>query len=346
MTERKGAGESMGSKAFCGEVWTNVHPEIMAAMASCNQEAVDGKVGNDGFTKRAEAYMKAEFEKEVFINFTYNGTAANILALKSMLRPWGSVLSADCTHINTYECGATEYMLGNKILTLPSEDGKLSATMIEEYLQKIKNFKYLPEVLVVTQPTELGVLYTNEELKALCDYAHSKKMVVYLDGARITNALAALETDLHSMIEETGIDAFSFGGTKAGLCFGEMVVFLREEFAENMAYSQKQSLQHMDKSKFLGVQFEYLLKTGLWKKNANHANGLAKELEKKLSEKGLSAYYPVDTNMVFCSVTPAQYERITAHYDLHYWEEEKGLLRFCTTHETTQELIDHLASLV
>lgn len=335
----------MGSKAFCGEVWTNVHPEIMTAMATCNGEAVDGKVGNDGFTKRAEALLKAEFEKEVFINFTYNGTAANILALKSMVRPWSSILTADCTHLNTYECGATEHHLGNKILTIPSEDGKLDQEMIETYLEKIKNFKYLPQVLVVTQPTELGVLYTNEELKALCDYAHSKKMYVYLDGARITNALAALDTSLHAMIEESGIDAFSFGGTKAGMCFGEMVVFLRKEFAENLAYSQKQTLQHMDKSKFLGVQFEYLLKTGLWKKNADHANTLARDLADQLLKKGITPYYPVDTNMVFCSVSKEQYERITAHYDLHYWEEEKGLLRFCLTHESTPALVEHLVSL-
>lgn len=336
----------MGSKAFCGEVWTNAHPEIMAAMLNANGEAVDGKVGNDGFTKRAEALLKAEFEKEVYINFTYNGTAANILALKSMVRPWSSILTADCTHLNTYECGATEHHLGNKILSIPSADGKLSPSMIEAHLEKIKNFKYLPDVLVVTQPTELGVLYTNEELKALCDFAHSKKMSVYLDGARITNALAALDTTLHEMIELTGIDAFSFGGTKAGICFGEMVVFMREELAENLAYSQKQTLQHMDKSKFMGVQFEYLLKTGLWKKNAAHSNALAKKLEQMVLEKGMKPYYPVDTNMVFLSVSPAQYEKITAHYDLHYWEEDKRVLRFCMTHETTDELISHLVSLI
>jgi threonine aldolase len=237
-------------------------------------------------------------------------------------------------------------MLGNKVLTAESRDGKLTPAMVEALLESNKNYSYNPEVLVITQPTELGVLYTCEELKGFCSFAHERGMYVYLDGARLAHAVAALETDLHTMIEETGIDAFSFGGTKAGAMFGEIVVFLREQFGQKLAYSQKQSLQHMDKSKFLGVQMECLLKDGLWLKTAGHANTMAKRLQGKLAEKGVVPYYPVDTNMVFCALTPEQFARVTSVYDLHYWNEAEGVVRFATTHETTEEKIEKLISLL
>lgn len=336
----------MGLKDFNGEVWTNTHPAVLAAMAAVNEEPVDGKVGNDRFSKHAEQLLQAQFAGKIHTMMTFNGTAANILALKSMLHSWSAVVCAQCTHIHVYECGALEYMLGNKILTAESPDGKLTPALVEALLESNKNYKYNPEVLVITQPTELGVLYTCGELKALCDYAHAKGMYVYLDGARLAHAVAALNTDLHTMIEESGIDTFSFGGTKAGAMFGEMVVFLREQFARNLSYSQKQSLQHMDKSKFLGVQMECLLKDGLWLKTAGHANAMAGLLKERLAEKGIAPYYSVDTNMVFCRLTPAQFVRVTAVYDLHYWDKAEGVVRFATTHETTEEKIEKLVSLL
>lgn len=336
----------MGKKSFCGEVWTNIHPEILQAILQANLQPVDGKVGNDGASKQTIQQVQSFFRDPVAVTFTFNGTAANILALKSMLNPWGSVVSADCTHVNTHECGATEYQLGSKILPVPSEDGKLTPERVEEYLSSIKNYKYIPQVMVLTQPTELGVLYTNEELRALCDYAHSKQIAVYLDGARIAHALTALNTDLQTMIADNGIDAFSFGGTKAGLMFGELVVFLRPEFAQHLDYSQKQTLQHMDKSKFLGVQFETLFRTGLWQRTAAHSNQMAKLLEQKLTEKGILPEFPVDTNMVFCRLNEEQFCRITAEHDLHYWDESIHLVRFATTHETSPEMIDELIALL
>lgn len=336
----------MGLKDFNGEVWTNTHPAVLQAMAAINEAAVDGKVGNDRFSRHAEQLLQQQFEGRIHTMMTFNGTAANILALKSMLHSWSAVICAQCTHINVYECGALEYMLGNKVLTAQSPDGKLTPALVEELLESTKNYKYHPEVLVITQPTELGVLYTCQELKTLCDYAHQKGMYVYLDGARLAHAVAALNTDLHTMIEGSGIDAFSFGGTKAGAMFGEMVVFLREEFGKNLAYSQKQSLQHMDKSKFLGVQMECLLQGDLWLQTAGHANAMARLLEQKLAEKGITPCYPVDTNMVFCTLTPAQYQRVTSVYDLHYWDEAAGLVRFATTHETTPAKVEKLASLL
>lgn len=336
----------MNSKAFRGEVWTNVHPEIMEEITRINQIPVDGKVGHDSFSKNATGIMQKNFRDKVHIVYTANGTAANIIALKSMLSRWGSIICEEHTHINTHECGAIESMLGNKILAVKGDMGKLTPEILNQYLSGIKNYKYLPQVIVITQPTEFGVLYTNDEIREICDFAHERNMYVYIDGARISNALVALNTSITDMIEKNEVDAFSFGGTKAGAMFGEMVVFRRKEHFIALEYLQKQALQHLDKSKFLGVQMEYLIKTELWKKTAEHANMYAKYLGKGLLEKGIQTYYPVETNAVFCVLNENQMRNINKKYDVTYWEEEKRLVRFVTTFATKKEDVDEILSLI
>lgn len=336
----------MTKKVFRGEVWTNTHPEIMAEIMRVNELDVDGKVGHDGFTANATELMQKNFKDEIKVVYTTNGTAANIIAMKSMLSRWGSVLCENHTHIHTYESGAFESMLGNKILAMEGKMGKLTPEIIDGYLNKIRNYKYLPQVIVITQPTEFGVLYSNDEIKAICEFAHKRDMYVYIDGARIANALAALNTTITEMIEDTGVDAFSFGGTKSGAMFGEMVVFRRKEHFVALEYMQKQALQHLDKSKFLGVQMEYLLKTDLWKKTASHANLQATYLKNKLVEKGIKIYYPVDTNAVFCILNEEQMKAVNDKYDLSYWEKEINLVRMVTTFATKQEDIDEMLDLI
>lgn len=336
----------MGLKSFRGEVWTNAHKDIMEELLRINNDVVDGKVGNDSYTKKATALMQKYFKDEIRVVYAINGTAANILALKSMLDRWASVICEEETHINTHESGALESMLGNKILAIKGQAGKLTPNLIKDYLYKTKKYKYLPKVIVLTQPTELGVLYTNEEIKAICDFAHEREMYVYIDGARLSNAIVALDTDVTKMMQDTGVDAFSFGGTKAGAMFGEMVVFRRKEHFVALDYLQKQALQHIDKSKFLGAQMRYLLETDLWQETAKYANDLAKYLESKLIEKGIKIFYPVQTNMVFCVVNKEQLAKINKVYDLSYWEEENGVVRIAITFATKKEEIEELVSLI
>lgn len=336
----------MGLKDFRGEVWTNVHPEILEEIVKSNQVVVDGKVGDDGYTANATKIMQSCFKDEIKAVYAINGTAANVLALKSMLDRYSTVLCEEETHINTHECGALESMLGNKILAMKGNAGKLTPEIIDEYLFRTAKYKYLNKVIAITQPTELGVLYTNQEIKDICDFAHERGMYVYVDGARLSNALVALDTTITEMIQDTGVDAFSFGGTKAGAMFGEMVVFRRKEHFSALKYLQKQALQHLDKSKFLGVQIEYLLKTELWKKTAKQANDMAKYLESKLNEKGIVAHYPVETNMVFCKLNKEQLAKINTVYDLNYWEAENEVVRIATTFYTDKKAIDNLISLL
>ena len=336
----------MSFKVFRGEVWTNTHPDLMREIVRVNELEVDGKVGHDSFTKNATEIMQKNFNDEIKVVYTSNGTAANIIALKSMLSRWGTILCEEHTHINTYECGAFESMLGNKILPVRGEMGKLSPKVLNDYLNSTKNYKYMPQVIVLTQPTEFGVLYSNDEIKNICDFAHERNMYVYIDGARLSNALVALDTSITEMMEHNNVDAFSFGGTKAGAMFGEMVVFRRKEHFTALEYLQKQALQHLDKSKFLGVQMEYLLKTELWKNTAAYANSQAKYLERGLLAKGIQLYYPVDTNAVFCILNENQMRAINTKYDVSYWDEERHLVRLITTFATKQEDVDEILSLL
>lgn len=336
----------MATRDFRGEVWTNVHPEVLKAMTKVNDEVVDGGCGEDSHSKRAAEMIQGYFKDKIYTTYAISGTAANILALKCMLDSWSTVLCSEQAHINNYECGALEYNLGNKILAIKTDDGKLTPEIVDRLILKHKKYKYIPKVIAITQPTEFGTLYSVKELKTLCDYAHKKGLYVFIDGARIANALAALNVTLKEMIEDTDVDAFTIGGTKAGAMFGEMVVLRRKEFANNLYYVQKQSMQHLDKSKFLGVQFECLFESGLWIENAVKANAAAKTLAKRLQEKGVKLYYPVETNMVFCVLTEDRLDNIVKVYDLHYWDVFEKVVRIATTYVTDEKTIDNLVSLI
>lgn len=331
---------------FRGEVWINTHEDILNAMIKANSEPVDGGYGVESYAARAAELMQKNFKDKIYTTFAMNGTAANIMTLKAMLDRWDSVLCTEQTHIDNYEAGAFEFNLGNKILTIPSPDGKITVDLIKDLLKIHINHKYIPKVITLAQPTELGTVYTPDELKDICDYAHANGMYVYLDGARLFTAIAALDTDIKTMIEYPDIDAFTFGGTKAGAMFGEMIIFRREEFARHLPYSQKQSLQHLSKSKFLSVQLIELLKDGLWFKNGKIATDMAKLLEKKLLEKGIKTAYKVESNLLFCIIDHERVAKITEKYSLHYWEEDKDIIRLVTTHLTTEEQIDNLISLL
>ncbi len=327
----------MLNKAFRGEVWNNIDKQVLDAIVGINDEVVDGKVGQDKYTAQATAYLQSFFDTEISVLYTINGTAANIIALKALLDNFGSVVCAEQAHINNYECGALEFNLGNKILTIPTEDAKITPQMIEKLLYDHKSHGYHPQVIALTQPTELGTLYTLEEMKELVEYGHSKGMKIFIDGARLGSALAALGCTLREMIAETGVDAFTVGGTKAGAMFGEAVVFPDKNILKAGDYILKQSMQHFDKSKFLGIQMLALFKDDRWVKNFDHANKMAKLLEKELLKKGIKPYFPVKSNMVFCIIEESILHQIQESFDLKYWIEEKKLVRIATTFSTTEE---------
>ena len=336
----------MKSQAFHGEVWINAHEEILKAVVRANSEPIDGGYGNDSYSRRATALMQEHFSKPIYTTFAINGTAANVMAMKAMLDRWSAILCAEQTHINTYEAGAFEFNLGNKIVTTKTPDGKLTPKLIEDLMLATKKYKYKPKVIAMAQPTEYGTVYTPDEIRAICDFAHERGMYVYIDGARIGNAVAALGTTLREMLDETGVDVFSFGGTKAGALFGEMIVFLRPEFNNFLEYSQKQSIQHMSKSKFLSAQIVAILEQNFWYRDGEKSNAAAKLMAEKLAAKGYEIFYECQTNMVFCVIKPEKFAPICEVYDMHYWDEFTHVVRLATTHLTAEEEINALVAML
>lgn len=336
----------MTEKDFRGEVWNNIDEYVLAQLVKANAEAVDGKVGQDSYTARATAYLQSFFDEEIAVLYTINGTAANVVALKAMLSRYGSVICADQAHINTHECGAVEYNLGTKLLCAPTKDAKLTPSIINSMLEKRKGQNYVPEVIAVTQPTELGTLYTNEEMKSLSDYAHEGGMKLFVDGARLGSALATLGNTIGEWAKMTEVDVFTVGGTKSGAMFGEAVVFVHKNDLVKGDYILKQSLQHFDKSKFLGVQMNALFEGDRWIKNFAHANKMATLLEKELKARDVEIYLPVESNMVFCVLEKQQLDKLNTKYDLKYWYEDKKVVRICTTFATREETVMELVSLL
>lgn len=336
----------MARKAFLGEVWNNIDPFVLEEIARINTEDVDGKVGKDSYTAKATAYLQSFFDKEIGVLYTINGTAANVVALKALLSRYGTVICAEQSHINTHECGAAEYNLGCKLLTAPSPDAKLTPAMVEEVLRQQEGRQYIPQGIVITQPTELGTLYSIEEIQEMAQFAHSKHMKLFIDGARLGSALASLGVSIREMLADTGVDAFTVGGTKAGAMFGEAVVFAHKEDLQAGDYILKQSMQHFDKSKFLGVQMLALFREDRWIANFRNANKMAALLGSKLKEKGITICYPVESNTVFCVLEEAVLEKVRAKYDLKYWTKDKKMVRIATTFATTEEDILDLVSAI
>ena len=336
----------MLNKSFRGEVWNNIDEKVLEEIVRINGEPVDGKVGQDSYTEKATSYLQSFFAQEIAVLYTINGTAANIIALKALLDRFGAVICAEQTHIHTHECGALEYNLGNKILSVPTEDAKLTPEMIDRQLLKYRSEGYCPQVIAITQPTELGTFYTVEEIGALVTYAHAHAMKLFVDGARLGSALAYAGCTLREMMAETGVDAFTVGGTKAGAMFGEAVVFTDKTMLRAGDYILKQSMQHFDKSKFLGIQMLTLFENDRWIRNFEHANQMAQLLERKLVQKGIAPYFPVQSNMVFCVIEEDLLRRIREKFDLKYWFEDQKVVRIATTFSTAEEDILQLADCI
>ncbi|MBN9182169.1 MAG: threonine aldolase, partial [Microbacterium sp.] len=230
-------------RGFASDNYSGIHPEVLAAIAAAN----DGHqiaYGEDVYTARLQELMAQHFGDGVEAFPVFNGTGANVTGLQSMLPRWGAVIAASTAHINVDEGGAPERVGGMKLLTVPTEDGKLTPELIDrEAWGWGDEHRAQPLVVAVTQSTELGTLYTPEELKAIADHAHSLGMHVHLDGARIANAAASLDLPLRAFTRDVGIDVLSFGGTKNGAMGAEAVVVLNPEAASGLVYLRKLNMQ-------------------------------------------------------------------------------------------------------
>jgi threonine aldolase len=332
---------------FNSDNYAPVLPEVMAALAAANEGHAPA-YGADAVTARVEALLREQLGDEARAFLVLNGTGANVVALRSMLKPWQGVVCAESAHLNVDEGGAPEAVGRMKLLTIATPDGKLTPEDVATKLVRLgEEHVVQPGVVSVTQSTELGTLYTPDELRALAGHAHANGMRLHVDGARLANAAAALGTSLRAITTDVGADAVSFGGTKAGLMLGEAVVLLRGENAEALPYLRKQSMHLASKMRYVAAQFEALLTDGLWHRSAAHSNAMAARLADAVGRlPGVTITQRVQANVVFAILPPGVAETLQREWGFYTWDEHSGEVRWMCSWDTREEDVDAFAAAV
>src|SRR5271154_3835207 len=338
---------SQPTRGFASDNNAGVHPEILAAIARANQGHVVA-YGDDPYTRSAIKRFEQHFGSDIAVFFTFNGTGANVLSLQALTRSFQSVLCSDYAHIFTDECGAPEKHTGCKLIPLPHQDGKITLDSVRHAYHGIGDVHHAqPRVISITQSTEMGTVYQPEEIQALAGFAHEHDMFLHVDGARLANAAATLGQTLRQASRDLGVDVLVFGGTKNGAMAGEAIVFFNPKLAENFPYLRKQNMQLASKMRFIAVQLEALLTNDLWRRSAEHANRMARLLEKEVSRiPGVKVVWKVEANGVFVQIPRDSIEKIKRHYFFYTWIEEESIVRWMCSFDTTEDDIRKFAAVV
>jgi threonine aldolase len=334
-------------RGFASDNNAGVHPDVLKEMLSVNVGHTIG-YGSDIYTDKAKELLREHLGESTEIYFVFTGTAANVLGLSGVTRPWNSVITAFSAHIEQDECGAPEKFTGCKVLTVDTGDGKITVDMLEKHMHGF-DFEHhsQPKVISITQATEMGTVYTADEIKKISDFIHINNMLLHMDGARIANAAVALNLPFKAFTTDAGVDVLSFGGTKNGMMFGEAVCFLRPDLSENFKYIRKQGMQLASKMRFISAQYIAYFSNDLWKRCATHSNSMAAMLYEKVKDiKALKVTQPVQSNGIFVIIPHSVAENLRKEYFFYPWNEKTSEYRWMTSWDTTAEDIENFVALL
>ena len=340
-------------RGFASDNYAGVHPEVLAAIAEAN----DGhqiSYGEDVYTAELTRVMRGHFGEQAEVFPVFNGTGSNVTALTSVMPRWGAVISTSTAHIHSDEGGAPERISGLKLLTVDSPDGKLTTDLIETQAWGWGDeHRVQPAAVSITQTTELGTLYTVAEIRAIADYVHARGMVLHMDGARISNAAAALGVPLRDFTTDAGVDILGFGGTKNGLIFGEAIIVLDPTKSDGLIYLRKLNMQLDSKMRFLSAQLLALLEDDLYLRSAAHANAMAQRLRGTLEDAiaagrihGLSFTQATEANAVFAVLDNAVADRIRERVRFYDWDRAGGEVRWMCSYDTTEDDVDRFVDVI
>ena len=324
-------------RGFGSDNHSGISREILTAIGGANEDHALA-YGDDEWCARTEGIFRETFGPEAKVYFVFNGTGANVLCIDAMCRSHEAVVCAETAHINVDECGAPQRVVGCRLLTVETADGKLTPELVRTRLHGF-GFEHhsQPKAISISQPTELGTLYSLEEIRALADLAHSYNMYLHMDGARLANAAVALGKSFKEMTTEVGVDCLSFGGTKNGMLMGESCVILNRVLDVEMKYRRKQMTQLCSKMRFIAAQFEAYLTTGLWRRNAEHSNAMAQLLQEEVKGLGVRVMYPVQVNSVFVQLPADIWHALQKEYFFYDWDEAQNVVRWMCSFDTTEE---------
>jgi threonine aldolase len=335
-------------RGFASDNNAGVHPKILEAINSANVGHVIA-YGDDPYTDAAVEKFREHFGEDVDVYFVFGGTGANVLGLKAITEPYNAIICAKMAHINVDECGAPEDFTGCKLLSVPTEHGKVDVESIKPFLGGVEDQHHVQRrVISISQSTEMGTVYTANELRALANFAHEENMLLHMDGARIANAAVSLGAELRDITTDVGVDILSFGGTKNGLMYGEAIVFFDRQLSRDFKYIRKQGTHLASKMRFISAQFEALLSNNLWRENAERANLMAQNLEGQLKKINISITRKVQANAVFAQIATKYVRALQEEFFFYPWSEdgETSEIRLMTSFDTTEEDIHKLVDLM
>jgi len=330
-------------RGFGSDNHSGVHPRFLKAIERANIDH-EPSYGTDSITEKTVQLFKELFGASAETYFVFNGTAANVLSLSAIVKPYGSVLVSDVAHILNDECNAPERQLGIKVIGIKTTNGKLRPEMLRAHLvRRGDQHRSQVQAISITQSTEVGTVYSLDEIRALGEFARAERLKFHVDGARLVNAAESLGVGFREMTTDCGVDVVSVGGTKNGLLFGEAVVFLRPGLTEDLRYVHKQLMQLPSKTRFLSAQFLEFLGTDLWHENARHANAMAKLLSDGLNRSPYAELtQETQANAVFVRFPKDLVAKLRETAFFYVWDELSFECRLMTTWDTKVDDIERL----
>ncbi len=337
--------QPLAKRQFASDNYSGICPEAFEAIRQANHGHAPA-YGEDEWTRKVCDLLREFFEKDCEVFFTINGTAANALAVATLCKPYHSIICHETSHLETDECGAPEFFSnGTKILVVGGQEGKPDLEAVERTVKRRSDIHYpKPRALSITQATELGTVYSTEEMGRVAELADRLDLTLHMDGARLGNALASLDVAPKEVTWKVGVEVVCLGGVKNGLEIGDAVVFFDRERAAEFDYRCKQAGQLCSKMRFIAAGWIGVLESGAWLRNARHANACAERLEKQLRTiPGLRIMFPRQANSVFVEMDPRVAAALAERGWIFYSFIGVGGARFMCSWDTTYEDVDALA---
>lgn len=320
--------------------WSPAHPLIMEALIAANVGAASA-YGGDAWTEQAEAVIQGAFRSPCKVFMVPTGTGANIFGLLLSCLRHESVICTNIAHIHYQESGAPEALIGCKLLTVPHQGGKITPEAIMEKLKSERAFgkhSTFPRVLAITEPTEVGTVYSLAELKTIKKLCTEENLYLHMDGSRLYNAAVSLGAPLHELVTAIGVDTLSLGGTKNGLLFAEALVVFNSELLKGAEHLQKQTLQLLSKMRYLSAQYIPFFTKKLWHTLAQNANLRAQEIASIIkATPGASLSYPVETNQVLFTVPASWIPLLQQAITCMVWDQQINQIRFIASWNTSEQ---------
>lgn len=334
-------------RAFASDNTAPVHPRVLEMLAEVNHGHALA-YGEDPYSERVRQWFIEQFGEGTSTYLVWNGTGGNVVALRALTRPYHAILCAEQAHVNIDECGAPELLTGCKLIGLPSSDAKITPVQVRAAMRRLGDEHAVqPRVVSLAQSTEYGTVYSRDEMKALCDTAHEAGLLVFLDGARLANAAAALDLPFRAFTRDVGVDMLSFGASKNGAMSAEAVVVFNPAHAAEMKFLRKQSAQLPSKARYVAAQFLALAENGLWLANAQQANAMARRLADGVRGiAGVRITQSVDASAVFAVLPKRVTERLQQEFHFYVWDERIDEVRWMTNWATSEGDVDELVKAV